>query len=189
VLSSKPFAANSFPCHTSTISPVTPLFATHPKTPSRKPFTCRTYNPPPREVSSCLTIANHIRPGRFRKSARHSPLPPLFSTTYALFCTRAKANSFLFNALRTLCQKHLGGRGWGPFSIFHFLCPSKSYCPRCASVQEWRLLSTFGLGKGPGNVLETSPPLAVSNQGERTFVLGVRKADMGFGKRSTPDPG
>jgi hypothetical protein len=30
--------------------------------------------------------------------------------SFALFCTRAKLNPFLFNRFRTLCRKH---RGWG----------------------------------------------------------------------------
>jgi len=39
--------AKFFPCHTSRISPVTPLFATDPKTASRKSFACHTCETPP----------------------------------------------------------------------------------------------------------------------------------------------
>ena len=35
---------------------------------------------------------------------------------------------------------------------------------------------------------ETSPLLPVSKKSERTLILGVRKADIGSGKRSTPSP-
>ena len=35
---------------------------------------------------------------------------PLFSYTYALFCTQQKLNSFIFMRFRTLCAKH---PGWG----------------------------------------------------------------------------
>src|SRR5215471_7562239 len=38
--------SNSFLCHTSAISPLTPFFATDPKTHSRKPFACHTCEPP-----------------------------------------------------------------------------------------------------------------------------------------------
>ena len=43
----------------------------------------------------------------------HQPqftLSPFFSHSCALFCTLEISNSFPFNRLRTLCQKHLG---WG----------------------------------------------------------------------------
>ena len=42
----------------------------------------------------------------------HYPLSPLFSYSahyFALFCTQAKLNSFLFKRFRTLCQKTPGG--------------------------------------------------------------------------------
>jgi hypothetical protein len=35
---------------------------------------------------------------------------PVFSYTYALFCTQQKLNSFIFTRFRALCAKH---RGWG----------------------------------------------------------------------------
>jgi len=38
---------------------------------------------------------------------------PLFSYTYALFCTQQKLNSFIFIRFRTLCAKH---PGWGPYT-------------------------------------------------------------------------
>ena len=44
----KRFLNNSFHCHTSRISPITPFLATHPKNPSRKPFVCHTCDPLPR---------------------------------------------------------------------------------------------------------------------------------------------
>jgi hypothetical protein len=40
------FARKFFPCRTSRISPATPLFAAHPKTPSRKSVICRTCETP-----------------------------------------------------------------------------------------------------------------------------------------------
>lgn len=52
---------NSFFCHTSKISPVTPLFATHPKTPSGKSFACHTYDTPqgsPTALLACLFLAH-----------------------------------------------------------------------------------------------------------------------------------
>jgi hypothetical protein len=36
---------------------------------------------------------------------------PLFSYSYALFCTMQSSNSFSLNSFRTLCTKH---PGWGP---------------------------------------------------------------------------
>ncbi len=57
---------------------------------------------------------------------------PLFSYSYALFCTAQSANPFAFNALRTLYAKH---PGWGtpPFnpitsSFFHTAHASDSPC-------------------------------------------------------------
>lgn len=48
----KPFA-----CHTSRISPATPLFATHPKTPSCKSFACHTCKPPRGALSLIFCLA------------------------------------------------------------------------------------------------------------------------------------
>src|SRR5260370_26823813 len=48
-------------------------------------------------------------------SSRGKPRDPLsfhiLAHSSALFCTRAKLNSFLFNRFRTLWQKHRGGGG------------------------------------------------------------------------------
>ncbi len=47
-----------------------------------------------------------------QSSCNSIPLPlfPLFSYSCALFCTRAKHNSFVFMHFHTLCEKH---PGWG----------------------------------------------------------------------------
>src|SRR5216684_8820136 len=42
-----------------------------------------------------------------------------FAHSFALFCTRAKINPFLFNRFRTLCEKH---PGWGGLLLTS--CPS-----------------------------------------------------------------
>ena len=47
--------SNSFPCHTSAISPVTPAFATDPKIPSRNPFACHTSGTPRLAGTSSLS--------------------------------------------------------------------------------------------------------------------------------------
>src|SRR6266568_3909398 len=47
-------AANPFPCHTSEKSPVTLIIATLPKTPSRKPCVCHTYETPQGWYASLL---------------------------------------------------------------------------------------------------------------------------------------
>jgi hypothetical protein len=41
---------------------------------------------------------------------------PLFSYSYALFCTMQSNNSFSLNSFRTLCPKHRG-RGWSRVSV------------------------------------------------------------------------
>jgi len=51
---------------------------------------------------------------------------PLFSCSYALFCTHQKLNPFLFMPLRTPCQKH---RGWGIPSRLHRVHPSRASSP------------------------------------------------------------
>jgi hypothetical protein len=51
--------SKSFPCHTSEISPVTPLVATDPKIPSCKPFACHTSDTPllPKGALNCRLSA------------------------------------------------------------------------------------------------------------------------------------
>jgi hypothetical protein len=66
----------------------------------------------------------------FRKS-RHqyhsAPLSrPLFSYSYALFCTAQNTNSRILNHLRTLCTKH---PGWGPFFLNLCLPTFSLPCP------------------------------------------------------------
>jgi hypothetical protein len=56
----------------------------------------------------------------FQFRTGHSPLPTRHATqvlsfhvlahSFALFCTQAKLNSFIFNRFHTLCEKHVG---WG----------------------------------------------------------------------------
>jgi hypothetical protein len=77
ILTSIQKLAKFFPCHTSKISPVTPLFATHPKTPSRKFFVCHTCETPrgPSRVPPCLPLF-HKTPSRDtdHRAPRHQPV-------------------------------------------------------------------------------------------------------------------
>jgi hypothetical protein len=69
--------SNSFPCHTSENSPVSPATATDPKTPFSKPFIYHT-SETPRGVEGCSSDSG----------TRHSPLysSPFLSLSCALFC-------------------------------------------------------------------------------------------------------
>ena len=93
----------------------------------------------------------------------------LFSTAYALFCAGIKVNSFLFNAFRTLWQKHPGGGGLARHSFTragargHSSLATSATVPlrrgRCGARMEAVFVN---------EVLETTPLPPVSNQGERT---------------------
>ena len=64
----KRFLNKSFPCHTSAISPVTPLFATHPKTPSRKSFACHRSETPPGSLSLVFIQRSTFQPSNVQRS-------------------------------------------------------------------------------------------------------------------------
>ncbi len=73
------FASKSSPCHTSAASPLTPLFATHPKTRPHKSFSCHTYNSPlgvsPQPAfASCAARSCNLRFSKFRSSRGAVPL-------------------------------------------------------------------------------------------------------------------
>jgi hypothetical protein len=95
-----------------------PRFATHSEALSFQPITyCPFCNPfvfkflHVMGVGGCRASSTS---GRFRPSDLPTcflPIPLCFQTlphSFALFCTRAKLNSFLFRRLRTLSQKTLG---------------------------------------------------------------------------------
>ncbi len=89
--------ANSCICHTSENSPVTPIIATLPKTPSCKPCVCHTYDPlPPPQFHSLL----------FRSWPHHPANLPL--------CFQAVAGCFPRNPFRFMllhgCPAWQGGK-------------------------------------------------------------------------------
>src|SRR5947208_15216211 len=98
--------AKSFICHRSENSPVSPLLATHPTTPSRKSFVCHTSDTPrglpfvsrlfpsaPQRLCAIIIFSSSFQAHRWRLSCaftsstsfapflgtRHSPLPPALS--------------------------------------------------------------------------------------------------------------
>src|SRR6184192_1509386 len=94
--------ANSCICHTSENSPVTPIIATDPKTPSRKSCVCHTCDPLPPSISSPSPLPS--------LATSHSPLPrgckfaPLFSSS----CRMLPPQPFSFHVFAWLPG---GGRG------------------------------------------------------------------------------
>src|SRR5437762_25920 len=94
--------ANSCICHTSENSPVTPIIATDPKTPSRKSCVCHTCDPLPPSISSPSPLPS--------LATSHSPLPrgckfaPLFSSS----CRMLPPQPFSFHVFAWL-----PGGGWG----------------------------------------------------------------------------
>src|SRR5205823_4047099 len=72
-------SANPFPCHTSKKSPVTPIIATLPKTPSRKSFVCHKCETPPGVVriapcEKCRCMGIFFPLWNSPLATRHSPL-------------------------------------------------------------------------------------------------------------------
>jgi len=115
-----------FPCHTSENSSVSPVTATDPKMPSRKPFACHTSETPRGRFST-------FQPSTFQHSNDSSIYPLSFhilAHSFALFCTHQKPNSFIFIQFRTLRTKtKLGGAGAphrlnSPFPSSNASCPS-----------------------------------------------------------------
>src|SRR5947207_10874479 len=92
---------NSCICHTSENSPVTPIIATLPKTPSCKPFVCHTCDPlPPFSISSPAPLPS--------LATSHSPLPrPLargckFAPLFSSSCRMLLPQPFSFHAFAWL---------------------------------------------------------------------------------------
>jgi len=68
---------------------------------------------------------------RLRTFPRVSELFPLFSYSYALFCTHQNHNSFVFKRFRTLCAKHPGvGGGACPSPAEGFAFAGKNFLLR-----------------------------------------------------------
>jgi len=93
---------NSFACHPSENSPISPAIATDPITHVSNPFICHTSEIPPvvTQRSSMLQTFQRV-----------STYPIFFQALlhfFALFSIGAELNSFLFKRFRTLCQKHRG---------------------------------------------------------------------------------
>jgi len=111
-----PLSPNSFPCHTSENSPVSPIIATLPKMRVSNPCVCHTYDTPrgswvsPTFGFSDAHFAFRTHQRDLRTSQRVSDLSPVCSHSCTLFCTHQKHNSFIFKRFRTLCEKH---PGWG----------------------------------------------------------------------------
>src|SRR6266704_3085958 len=118
---------NSFACHTSENSPVSPAIATDPKTPPNNPCICHTSETPLGSFRFSIQPACPAFPVRAAKGTPNTPsslaqsptpsptpyfdLSPLFSQPCALFCTHQKLNPLVFNRFRTLCEKPPGGGG------------------------------------------------------------------------------
>src|SRR6266436_5982186 len=97
---------------------LTPLFATHPSPPGVLLLRFSTLA----KCSSCC------RRHRLRPTPLFLPMPyPLpfhiLAHFFALFCTRQRLNSFVFNRFRTLCQEQPGVgyacRVFKPLRVFH----------------------------------------------------------------------
>ncbi len=97
-----------FPCHTSENSSVSPVTATDPKTPSRKPFACHTS-----ETPRAGSQHSNLQPSNIQTIPQSIPFHFTLLRTllrfFALFCAHEKFNSFLFKRFRTLCTKNGGG--------------------------------------------------------------------------------
>ena len=118
---------NSFACHTSENSPVSPAIATDLKTPPNNPCICHTSETPLGSFRFSIQPACPAFPVRAAKGTPNTPsslaqsptpsptpyfdLSPLFSQPCGLFCTHQKLNPLVFNRFRTLCEKPPGGGG------------------------------------------------------------------------------
>ncbi len=99
-----PLFSNSFPCHTSKNSPVSPVIATLPKPAFITPVFATHPSPPPGGAYSQRSSIQPLSvPTLF-------DLSPFFSHSCALFCTYQKLNPFVFKRFRTPCKKPPGGR-------------------------------------------------------------------------------
>ena len=97
----------SFVCHTSEET-LAKSNACHTSENSLPQVLCLPHLQDPRGVWSTFCSAPFLFP--FRHSQLVFSAIPFFSNSSALFCTRAKPNSFVFKQFRTICEKH---PGWG----------------------------------------------------------------------------
>ena len=94
--------SNSFPCHTSENSPVSPSIATLPKTPVSNPCVCHTCETP-RGWGSLLTLAPNFQPSTFNFQLSTFSIHPLSFQFFPDTPTqRPLINPFAINSLRTL---------------------------------------------------------------------------------------
>ena len=90
---------------------------------------------------------------------------PLFSYSYALFCTPQKINSFLFNRLRTLWSKQ-GGAGVGCISSHD----GSSQCRALLFLPTFNFeRSTFDLFRQPAPSIPGSPPTSLHSLTDRIW--------------------
>src|SRR6266478_7565600 len=153
---------------------LTPLFATHPSPPGVLLFRFSTLA----KCSSCC------RRHRLRPTPLFLPMPyPLpfhiLAHSFALFCTRQRLNSFVFNRFRTLCQEQ-PGVGYA-CRIFNPLRARSStshatrargheVCPSSLSAFNCRLSTSFAsLVRGSRNTSHESPVTAIHGAAVLSF--------------------
>src|SRR5713226_8814623 len=121
-----PYLANSFPCHTSENSPVSPSIATLPKTPVSNPCVCHTCETP-RGWGSLLTLAPNFQPSTFNFQLSTFSIHPLSFQFFPDTPTqRPLINPFAINSLRAL---FIATGGVPPPSIF-FSPPPAARAPQ-----------------------------------------------------------
>ena len=105
----------------------------------------------------------------------HYPLSfHILAHSFALFCTRAKINPFLFNRFRTLCAKH---PGWG--GVLLTSCPSSH---RTASAQTCSVCLRVKLSDSVNSALSApSALIPVLYPGQS---LGVEGSRLHLGRTS-----
>jgi hypothetical protein len=99
-----PLAGNSFRCHRSENSPVSPAIATLPKAPSRKSFPCHTSETPGGH-SQASTIPALLFFSPCQLCARRLPRP-----SRGVLCDLCVESFFLFRPSTVDCQPLLGSR-------------------------------------------------------------------------------
>src|SRR6266478_3230466 len=113
--------SNSFPCHTSENSPVSPSIATLPKTPVSNPCVCHTCETP-RGWGSLLTLAPNSQPSTFNFQLSTFSIQFFLDTP----TQRPLTNPFAINSLRAL---FIAMGGVPPPSIF-FSPPPAARAPQ-----------------------------------------------------------